>query len=77
MPLILEPDIPDYSFQIVCLDFIERQGHTYLVVVNKYSNLALRMYFSTFDVAQILCTDGAKVYTSAEIMKFYNLWDIL
>ena len=34
------------------------------------------MYFSTFGVAQVLCTDGAKVYTSAEMNKFYSLWGI-
>ena len=92
MPLIAEPDMPEFPFQMVCSDFMEWQGHSYLVMVDKYSNWvslfklkkddsknliqALRMYFSTFGVPQIFCTDGAKVYTSSEMEKFYRIWGI-
>ena len=92
LPLISEPDLPDHPFQIICSDFMEWNGHTYLIIVDKYSNWVsifklqkddskcliqvLRQYFSTFGVAQVLCTDGAPVYTSSDMKKFCETWGV-
>ena len=37
---------------------------------------ALREYFATFGVAEVFCTDGAAVFTSAEVAQFCNVWGI-
>ena len=80
---ISDPDIPQFPFQILCVDFMEWAGHHYLVLVDKYSNWlsvlklakddsrhliqALREYFAIFGVAEVFCTDGAAVFTSSEV----------
>ena len=63
-----------------------------MIIVDKYSNWlsilklpkddskhlmeALRIYFSTFGVAEIICTDGASVYTSSEMSGFFRKWGV-
>ena len=90
--LIQEPDLPSFPFQVICSDFFEWGGKTYLIIVDKYSNWlsilklpkddskhlmeALRIYFSTFGVAEIICTDGASVYTSSEMSGFFRKWGV-
>ena len=72
---------------------MEWLGHHYLIIVDKYSNWliilklgkndsrhliqAFRSYFSTFGVAEVLCTDGARMYTSSEFENFCKLWGIV
>ena len=72
---------------------MEWNGHTYLIIVDKYSNWlsifklprddskclieVLRRYFATFGVAQVLCTDGAPTYTSTDMKKFCETWGVL
>ena len=38
MDLIQEPDLPSFPFQVICSDFFEWCGKTYLIIVDKYSN---------------------------------------
>ena len=92
LPMIAKPDMPSYPFQMLCSDVMEWLGHNYLIIVDKYSNWlsilklgksdskhliqALRTYFSTFGVAEVICTDGATMYTSSEFKDFCKLWGI-
>ena len=87
-----EPSLPQYPFQVICLDFFTWQNHTYLIIVDKYTNWlsilklkkddskhvieALRQYFSVFGVAETLCTDGAANFVSTDMEKFCKLWGI-
>ena len=87
-----DPDLPSFPFQVVCADFFEFHGHSYLIIVDKYSNWlsvlklpqdtskhlvnAFRDYFSTFGIAETVCTDGATVFTSEETSKFFSTWGI-
>ena len=32
------PTLPEYPFQCICADYFHYQGHTYLVIVDRYSN---------------------------------------
>ena len=87
-----DADIPSYPFQVVCTDFFDWRGKSYLILVDKYSNWlsvlklprddskslidALRQYISIFGVPEQLCSDGATVYTSELMKSFCQKWDI-
>ena len=89
---IPEPDLPAYPFQIICSDFFDYKGKSYVICVDKYSNWlsvfklgkndakhlieALRQYFSTFGAAETICTDGASIYMSTEFQQFLKTWGI-
>ena len=89
---IPDADLPQYPFQVICADFMDWSGHTYLVIVDKYSNWlsvfklpkddtcnliqCLRDYFAVFGVAEVLCSDGATVFTSQEMDSFCRTWGI-
>ena len=89
---IPEADIPQYPFQVICADIMDWSGHTYLVIVDKYSNWlsvfklpkddtlnliqCLREYFAVFGVAEIICSDGASAFTSQDMVSFCNTWSI-
>ena len=34
----IPPTLPEYPFQCICADYFHYQGHTYLVIVDRYSN---------------------------------------
>ena len=86
------PDLPQFPFQVICSDFFSWRGKNYLIIVDKYSNwlsvlklarddskhviMALRQYFTTFGVAEKLCTDGAAVFTSYEMSQFCKVWGV-
>ena len=79
--------VPDYPFQIICMDYFQEKGKLYLAVVDRYSgwlsiiqfqkdmteNLrkALREYFSLFGVCETVCTDGAKTFTASGMETFF------
>ena len=87
------PDLPTYPFQVVCTDFMDFNGNSYMILVDKYSNWlsilklskndskhvieALRKYFTVFGVAEVLCSDGATVYDSTEMRQFCSTWGIV
>ena len=84
--------IPDYPFQVICMDFFTVQNKNFLVIVDKYSGWlslfqlqkdtsanvikALREYFATFGVCETACSDGARVFTSEDIKAFCKNWGI-
>ena len=88
----VDPSLPEYPFQVVCVDFFTWNRKNYLIVVDKYSNWlsvlhlprddskqvikALRQYFSVFGICETLCSDGAKVFTSQEMKEFCQSWGI-
>ena len=92
MPLMPDPAMPSYPFQVVCADFFTVGSKSYLAMVDKYSNWlsvlqltkdtsaqlikALRQYFMTVGICEELCTDGAKVFTSDEMKQFCKLWGV-
>ena len=37
---------------------------------------AIKDYFSTFGVSEIICSDGAKVFVSTEVQEFLKTWGV-
>ena len=86
------PDFPPYPFHTICMDFFTHAGKNYLVIVDKYSNWLnvlkpvkddsasvikmLRQYFSTYGIAEIMSSDGAKVFTSDAMKTFCANWGV-
>ena len=90
MPPSPSLDFPSYPFQSICTDFFTHAAKNYLIIVDRYTNwlsiarLAkddsshvikiLREYFSTYGICDTLSSDGASVYTSAEMAQFSARW---
>ena len=87
------PDEPSYPFQSICADFFSISPHTYLAIVDRYSNWlsifklqqdtsqevikVLRGYASTFGIPVVLTSDGAKVFTSKAMEDFCTRFGII
>ena len=87
------PDEPSYPFQSICADFFTISSHTYLAVVDRYSNWlsvfkldrdtseqvinVLRAYVSIFGIPVVLTSDGASVFTSREMEAFCHKFGII
>ena len=87
------PDEPSYPFQSICVDFFTVSPHTYLAVVDRYSNWlsvykldrdtseqvinVLRAYVSFVGIPVVLTSDGAKVFTSREMEDFCKKFGII
>ena len=72
------------------MDFFTHTAKNYLIIVDRYSNWlsvlkldkdtcsnvikALREYFTHFGVCSTLSSDGASVFTSAEMAEFHTRW---
>ena len=86
------PAAPEYPYQSVVCDFFSISGQTYAALADRYSNWlsvlrlkrdtsaelisALRVYFSTFGIAEIFSTDGASIFTSSMFKDFCSRWGI-
>ena len=86
------PVAPVYPFQSVVCDFFTTAGHTYAALADRYSNwlsvlklkqdtsealiAALKDYFATFGVPEMLSTDGASIFTSHTFKDFCARWGI-
>ena len=86
------PSVPTYPFQSVVCDFFFVSGKTYAAIADRYSNWLsivalerdtsqelikeLRLYFSTFGIAEIFSSDGASIFTSAMFKEFCTRWGI-
>ena len=92
MPPIL-PETPVYPFQSICADFFSLKSHSFLVIVDRFSNwlsvlqLAkdtseeliriLREYFSIFGIPLTFTSDGAKVFTSRAMEEFFDRYGVI
>ena len=90
MPPSTPLDFPEYPFQSICMDFFTHAAKNYLIIVDRYSNWlsvlklpkdtssnvikALREYFTHFGICSTLSSDGASVFTSAEMAEFRTRW---
>ena len=86
------PTQPDFPFSHCCMDFFQVGGRNYLAMVDRYCGWlsvlqldrddsahvisALREYFSRWGIAKELTSDGASVFTSAEIKSFFHRWGV-
>ena len=86
------PEFPDYPFQSVCSDFFSYKARNYLIIVDRYSSWlsvqrlarddsacvvkALREYCTHFGIPYTFSSDGASVFTSAEMKVFLRRWGI-
>ena len=83
---------PQYPFSDICTDFFEYSSHSYLVIVDRYSNWlslfqldrdnsanviqTLRTYFLTWGVPYTISSDGDGVFTSKEMRDWLKRWDV-
>ena len=85
------PITPEYPFQCICADYFHYQGHTYLVIVDRYSNWpiveramegaqgltkVLRRTFSTYGIPDELSSDGGPEFTAHTTREFLRHWGI-
>ena len=86
------PPSPQYPFQYVSTDYFAISGHTYLVLVDWYSNwpvvkkckdesaaeliTALREFFCSFGVPDEITSDGGPTYTAAATQQFLSNWKV-
>ena len=82
---------PVYPFQCICADYFHYKGHSYLVIVDRYSNWpiikktstgakglieALRKTFTTYGIAEELSSDGGPEFTATQTQDFLKNWGI-
>ena len=82
---------PQYPFQCICADFFHYAGHTYLVIVDRYSNwpiverahegskgliVCLRRTFTTYGISDELSSDGGPEFTSSATKTFLQNWGV-
>ena len=85
------PISPAYPFQCIVADFFHFKGHTYLVVVDRYSNWpiveesthganglisVLRRIFVTYGISDELTSDGGPEFTSLTTATFLKNWGV-
>ncbi len=85
------PTLPEYPFQCICADYFHYQGHTYLVIVDRYSNWpiverardgaqglinVLRQTFATYGIPDELSSDGGPEFVAHTTRQFLQHWGI-
>lgn len=85
------PIQPQYPFQCICADFFHYAGHSYLVIVDRYSNWpiverayggstglisSLRRTFTTFGISDDLSSDGGPEFMSTATSTFLHNWGV-
>ena len=86
------PSTPQYPFQLISSDYFVINGHTYLVIVDRYSNWpvirkcktesaselisSLREFFTTYGVPEQLASDGGSNYTAEQTRIFLETWGV-
>ena len=85
------PTLPEYPFQCICADYFHYQGHTYLVIVDRYSNWpiverakdgaqglinVLRQTFATYGIPDKLSSDGGPEFVAHTTRQFLHHWGI-
>ena len=85
------PTLPTYPFQCIYADYFHYQGHTYLVIVDRYSNWhiveragegatglikTLRHTFATYAIPDELSSDGGPEFVSHATREFLRQWGV-
>ena len=83
--------LPEYPFQCICADYFHYKCHTYLVIVDRYSNWpiveraeggatglikTLRISFSTYSIPDELKSDGVHEFVSHTTREFLHQWGV-
>ena len=88
----VQPQVPQYPFQLICSDYFHFEGHNYLVIVDRYSNwpvlkkcksdtadelvTCLREYFTTYGVPEQITSDGGSAYLAETMQQFLQRWGV-
>ena len=84
------PPSPDYPMQQICSDIAHYSGHTYVVIVDRFSNWpsvykvqkaeglvkALRYHFVAHGAPEEISSDGGPEYTATETEQFLKRWGV-
>ena len=83
----VDPVIPQFPFQHICADYMQLAGHSYGIIVDRFSNWfqiyaakggswtfvkILRDLIEKFNVPETLTTDGGSQYIAEETQTFLN-----
>ena len=83
--------LPEYSFQCICANYFHYRGHTYLVIVDRYSNWpiveraedgaqglikTLRHTFATYGIPDELSFDGGPEFIDHTTRGFLHQWGV-
>lgn len=86
-----QPTPSEYPFQCICLDYFHYKGHSYLVIVDRYTNWpivekakegsrglvdVLRRTFATYGIPDELASDGGPEFTAHDTTKFLQDWRV-
>ena len=81
------PTLPAYPFQCICADYFHYKGHTYLLIVDRYSNWpiverdkdgatglikTLRRTFATYGIPDELSSDGGPEFIAQATRTFLH-----
>lgn len=86
----VEPVVPDYPFQHICMDYFQLIGKSYGIVVDRFSNWPMIYAGDTADdvcdvltsmsrdygIPETISTDGAQCYVAEKVKKFMKLYGI-
>ena len=86
----VHPPRPDYPMQQICSDVAHYSGHTYVVIVDRFSNWpsvykvqkaeglirALRWHFVAHGAAEEISSDGGPEYTAGVTEQFLKRWGV-
>ena len=88
----VESPVPEFPFEMVCIDYFELMGHHYIIYVDRYSGwidisqmtdgafktlaTEVRKYFGQWGVPRIIETDGGQPFTSEEFKAFLKRWGV-
>ena len=82
------PTLPEYPFQCICADYFHYQGHTYLIIVDRYSNWPIverakdgaqgliNVLRQTYGIPDELSSDGGPEFVAHTTRQFLHHWGI-
>ena len=87
----VDPIAPEFPFQHICADYLDFGGHSYGIIVDRFSNWlqiyagkggsyifikTLRQMIENFNIPESITTDGGKQYTADETQRFLKQYGI-
>ena len=87
----IPPTLLVYPFQCICADYFHYHGHSYLVIIDRYSNWpiveraedgatglvkTLRHTFATYGIPDELSSDGGPEFVSNTTRQFLHQWGV-
>ena len=86
----VDPVVPDYPFQHICMDYFQLNGKSYGIVVDRFTNWpmiysgdtaadvcdVLAVVSRDYGIPETVSTDGAQCYVAVKVKDFMKLYGI-